>query len=556
MCFRLQVPRGLRRFLRSFGVLLALWTGTPSSRAQEVPPPTPEQRAWISAHPVLRVAYDPAYPPVEFDDAGGLPVGLAPDHLNWVARHLGLRLVRVPARSWEEALDLVRRREADVVTNATPLPERRAYLAFTRAWIELPDAILVRRDGPWIRSLDQLAGRRVAVVKGYSSRDFLAAHQPAARLMDVPDLESALKEVSFGTVEAAVADLASASWLIDKRGISNLRVAGEIGAPTAVTLACRSDWPELRDLLDGALAAMPDVERKALRRKWIALSAASWRPGPWFWVGLATATGLAFACVVLGWNRALKREVLNRTRALEHELREGERARKEKDQFVAMVTHELRTPLTSLKGALDLLDHPEDARQQQYLLGISKDNCERLIRITHDILDHENLVTRRMGLRMEALDVALVLRQAQELSRGLAQSMGVEVQLQVPDGALPPVLGDHERLIQVAGNLISNAVKWSPRGESVEVHARATDGGVRVAVEDHGPGIPTEFRECIFLPYEQSHASSDPRAKGHGLGLAISKIILERHGASLAFHTEEGVGTTFHFTLPEFRGAE
>jgi ABC-type amino acid transport substrate-binding protein len=142
----------------------------------------------MAAHPVIRVAYDPNYPPVEYEDASGQPIGLAPEHLRWVAEHVGLRLERVPAKDWEEALDLVRTRKADLVTNAPPLPERAQYLLFSEPWINLPDVILTRRDHAWIGSASGLAGKRVAVVKGYSNRTFLASQQAQATLIDVPDL--------------------------------------------------------------------------------------------------------------------------------------------------------------------------------------------------------------------------------------------------------------------------------------------------------------------------------------------------------------------------------
>jgi signal transduction histidine kinase len=416
--------------------------------------------------------------------------------------------------------------------------------------MELPDAVITRNDRPWLGDHNALAGRRVAVVKGYSSRAFLLTHQPTAVFLDVPDIESALKEVSFGTVDAAVADLASASWLIDQRGITNLRVSGEIGSPTAVTLVCRSDWPELRDILDAGLGAMPDDTRRALRQKWIALAPRGWRPSPRFWVSLTLGSALALVGLVLAWNRSLRGQVTSRTQELERELAERTRIQEEKDQFVAMVTHELRTPLTSLQGALDLLTTTEEEPQRQRFLKMAQDNCLRLIRITNDILDHEKLISRRMNLKLERVDPRLVLHQAVEINRTFAEPLGVELILDLPPIPLPPVLGDPDRLIQVATNLISNAAKWSRRDTCVEVRATLVEQGIRVEVVDHGLGIPKDFQDRLFQPYEQSHTLPDAKIKGTGLGLAICQILLQQHDARLEFHSEEGQGTTFFFTLP------
>jgi signal transduction histidine kinase len=253
---------------------------------------------------------------------------------------------------------------------------------------------------------------------------------------------------------------------------------------------------------------------------------------------------------VLAWNRSLRGQVTSRTQELERELAERTRIQEEKDQFVAMVTHELRTPLTSLQGALDLLTTTEEEPQRQRFLKMAQDNCLRLIRITNDILDHEKLISRRMNLKLERVDPRLVLHQAVEINRTFAEPLGVELILDLPPIPLPPVLGDPDRLIQVATNLISNAAKWSRRDTCVEVRATLVEQGIRVEVVDHGLGIPKDFQDRLFQPYEQSHTLPDAKIKGTGLGLAICQILLQQHDARLEFHSEEGQGTTFFFTLP------
>lgn len=536
---------GLPRSGGRAALFLAFLIGLPG-RAQA---PTPAQQAWIRAHPVIRVTYDPSSPPLEFLDEHGQPAGLAPDTLRAVAARMGLKLAHVQARSWEEALDLVRRREADMVTNATPLPERSSYLAFSRPWIDLPDVILTRQDGPSIDRAEAMAGRKIAVVKGYSSRTFLMAQVPSAQFLDVPDQESALKELSFGSVEAAVCDLASASWIMARQGITNLRLTGIVGSPQGLTLACRSDWPELRDILDAGLAALSPGERKALRQKWIDTQATRWRPTPRFWAGLAIGAALVLSAVILAWNRSLRAQVAQRTRELDWELKERTRVQQEKDRFVAMVTHELRTPLTSLQGALELCGDALEEADRRRFLRIARENCERLIRITNDVLDHEKLQSRRMDLDMGRVDPGQVLHRAVEINRTFAAPMGVALVLDVEPG-LPAVRGDADRLIQVATNLISNAAKWSPRGSQVTVGARLVPGGVRMEVVDRGPGIRKEFQDRVFLPYEQPQALPNPHVKGTGLGLTICCILLEHHGAKLELESEEGKGSTFYFTLP------
>ncbi|MES2687771.1 MAG: PAS domain S-box protein [Pseudomonadota bacterium] len=227
-----------------------------------------------------------------------------------------------------------------------------------------------------------------------------------------------------------------------------------------------------------------------------------------------------------------------------------------KSEFVSTVSHELRTPLTSIRGALGLISGgvagvmPEAA---QTLVGIASSNCERLIRLINDILDIEKIESGKMGLNVQSIDMGPLLAQVLAANSYYGSEYQVPLKLEMPEGTLR-VSADSDRLVQVIANLLSNAMKFSPPGKSVEVRLlRAAASRVRVEVRDHGPGIPDEFRKRIFQKFSQADAS-DTRAKGGtGLGLNISRAIIERLGGSIGFTTESGEGTTFFFELPEWK---
>ena len=223
-----------------------------------------------------------------------------------------------------------------------------------------------------------------------------------------------------------------------------------------------------------------------------------------------------------------------------------------KSGFVSTVSHELRTPLTSISGSLGLLAGgiagalPGKAAR---LIDIAKLNCERLIRLINDILDLERAESGRLELRLAAQRLMPIVRQAIEANRAYAQDFGASIEL-AADSDDASVLVDHDRLIQVLTNILSNAAKFSPRGASVEVAIRAEADTVRVSVRDRGPGIAPEFQPRIFQRFAQAD-SSDSRAKGGtGLGLSIAKTIMERLGGGIGFDSVHGEGTTFFVTLP------
>jgi signal transduction histidine kinase/CheY-like chemotaxis protein len=237
----------------------------------------------------------------------------------------------------------------------------------------------------------------------------------------------------------------------------------------------------------------------------------------------------------------------------EHGLRDDIRHLKEverlKTDFVSTVSHELRTPLTAVRGALGLVlagTTGPVASKTRDLLQIGLQNTERLIRLINDILDVERIESGHLSVRREPCELADILRTTVESLRTVAMEAQVSVTLEIGDGAV--VTADPDRLVQVFTNLISNAVRFSPRGESVTVSLRTTSTSAVVFVSDRGPGIPLEFRRRIFGKFQQADAAGS--AGGAGLGLAIVRAIVERHGGSIRFDSAPGHGTTFITELP------
>jgi PAS domain S-box-containing protein len=234
-----------------------------------------------------------------------------------------------------------------------------------------------------------------------------------------------------------------------------------------------------------------------------------------------------------------------------HDISQRKEIERMKDEFVSTVSHELRTPLTAIYGSLDLLNAglagelPPEARQ---LLAISHQSTERLIRLINDLLDLEKIASGKLVYRMQAQPLLPLVEQSIRDTRAYGETLRVEFSLQAL--AQPVVTCDADRIVQVCVNLLSNAAKFSPRGDTVEVILAVHDGKARVSVVDHGPGVPPEFKDRIFDRFSQAD-SSDRRSKGGtGLGLAICHNIVEAHGGRMAFSGEPGVRTEFWFELP------
>jgi PAS domain S-box-containing protein len=222
-----------------------------------------------------------------------------------------------------------------------------------------------------------------------------------------------------------------------------------------------------------------------------------------------------------------------------------------KDGLISLAAHELRNPLTSILNTLEWLTQKQGdlSEADKKLLDVAYRNSVRMARLIDDVLDVEKAESGDLVLNPTKLELGPLVEQAIVASEGYARGLDVRLHLErtVP-GAL--VMADPDRLLQVLANLLSNASKFSPPAATVAITVSRQGAALRVAVRDHGPGIPEDQRSHVFEKFFQVR-SKDRRHKGTGLGLAISKSLVERQGGRIGFESAPEQGTTFFFELPE-----
>lgn len=257
--------------------------------------------------------------------------------------------------------------------------------------------------------------------------------------------------------------------------------------------------------------------------------------------------------------RAYSRELEEKSRQLEAasaELRQANERLREvdrlKDDFISTVTHELRTPLTSIRALSEMLhDDPcLELAERTRFLGIIVTEAERLTRLINQVLDMAKLESGRAEWTTGKVDIAAVVRESVETLGQLFRDRQVAILTRLP-AAGPQVLADRDRLVQVVINLLSNAVKFAPAGAGrVEVRVREEGGAVRVEVADNGPGLSAEEQSIVFEKFRQGGNTLTDKPQGTGLGLPISRQIVEYFGGRLWVESEPGQGATFIFTVP------
>jgi PAS domain S-box-containing protein len=243
-----------------------------------------------------------------------------------------------------------------------------------------------------------------------------------------------------------------------------------------------------------------------------------------------------------------------RERLLESEnaaRREAEHANRAKDEFLALLSHELRTPLTPMLGWTRML-RARQVRQEDYDSALEKIEraVESEIKLVGDLLDVSRIITGKMTLNLRTLDLRAIVETAVEMARSSAEAKGVNLVIETGNEE-SPICGDPDRLQQVVSNLVSNAIKFTPPGGRVEARMGRVGPHMELIVKDTGQGISAEFLPHIFERFRQADSSVTRAHGGLGLGLSITKRLVELHDGSIQAESEgEDRGSTFTVKLP------
>lgn len=304
---------------------------------------TEDEHAWLRAHPVIRVIQDPAWPPVEFADEQGNPMGMTGDYLALIEKRLGIKFKRVLHLTWQEGYARLKRHEADMTTAVSETPERLGFLAFTQPYLQVPVVVAAQQNVPYVANLDELAGRRIAVVDGYAVNDWISRDYPRIRLVKVKTSLQGLQQLQRGEVDGYIDSLLSIGYYQAKQGAANVKIAGATPYSNTARMAVRKDWAPLVGILQKALDSISEQERDEIFRRWVPIRYEQGYDYTLLWRSLAVF-GLVILVVVL-WNRRLAREISKRNLA--------ENARLESDQQLQHAAENLRRSEARYRSLVD-----------------------------------------------------------------------------------------------------------------------------------------------------------------------------------------------------------
>jgi len=524
--------------------------------AEAKPRLTAAEKRWIRDHPVIRLGIDPEFAPFEYLDSKGIYSGMVSEYIQILNKQLGLNMQVVKNLTWKEAVEKAKNREIDVLPCVDITWGRRAFLTFTKPYINYNRVIISRTDMPFLTGLGDIKEMRVAVQEDSSH---------AGYLHDNTDIDpyyyrtqqDAVMAVSSGQADIFIGNIASSTYWIRKFNLTNLKVAAPVSQQVqGLHFAVRNDWPELAGILNKGLSYIGRERESAIRRRWVSVN---YEPGiaPHLvrqYVVQITVVAFLFLLLILSRNHRLKKELQKRIE-IERKLSEANKDLKALDQlksmFIASMSHELRTPLNSVIGftgiILQGMAGPLNDKQKDHLTRVYN-SAKHLLFLITDVIDISKIEAGRIDvfaedfLLAEVVDEAVVNIEPQLRVKKLQLDISIPADLQLHT--------DRKRLLQCIINYLSNAVKFTEAG-GVAIIAERCGDNVEILVSDTGIGISPDNQSKLFVAFERLDSHLRIKAGGTGLGLYLTrKLTTEILGGEIFVRSEEGKGSTFGLLIP------
>ena len=504
---------------------------------------SPDEQTWLREHPVIRLAPDPNFAPIEWFNQHGDYNGITSDYVRILEELLGIQFEIIQGSSWKDILEKVKKGEVDVLSAIIRSTDREQYLAFTEPYFVAKRALFSNRELSGIEGLDDLEGHKIAVVHG-SWMDETLSGKPDMLINRFQDLSTALTATSLGVTDVTGSALDAMAFTRSREGLTNLQIVGELPNDLLLSFAVNKNLSPLAGILDKALAAISPEEASRIRSRWIEVAETHFWEQPVYQysaLGLLTLLLTAMAAVVV-WNRTLNARVQERSKQLyeaEMQLIQAEKM-ESVGRLSAGVAHEVKNPLAIIQMGADYLkDVVSPADGVHEVIADIEDAVQRADRVIKDLLDFSH--NDELQLRPEDLNVVVDEALRMVAHEFVRRNITTQVQLSADN---PPVEMDANKIQQVFINMLMNAAQAIGKDGKVSISCATVEfegdensamfqpgeSVLRLTITDNGPGISKDVLERLFDPF----FTTKPVGEGTGLGLSVSRNIMELHSGRLA----------------------
>jgi len=288
----------------------------------------------LQQNPTIRIAPDPNFLPIEHIDSQGIYTGIAADYMQLLEKKIGIKFTLIQTKNWQQSIELMQQRQADVWPIAAASSQRLSYMNFTAPYLSIPAVILVRDSNPNSDiKLSDLKNKRVLVLSNYAFHDYVSTKHPWLKVIPEQDIKLALRDISTGAADAFIVNLAAGIYYMEELGIENIKISGETGFNYDLALGVRNDKPTLISILQTGLDNITEKEKMEIYWRWVNTDTSDRYSMKEVAISILTVLTIGVVIVTIFWNFLLKREVKSRTNALENELTEHRKTEKQLDVF-------------------------------------------------------------------------------------------------------------------------------------------------------------------------------------------------------------------------------
>ena len=531
---------------------------------------TGEEKAWLRKHGAIRMGFLASDSGVStFDPATGEFTGVITDYIQFAADCLGnqeLEFQLVGYDSKEAELDALKSGEIDMIFHCDQNPnlaEEYHFACTNTTWTSNLMAVTNKQH------FNENNVNRIAVPQNkLSLKKYLAFYYPQWEIVDCDTQEDAARLVKDGQADCFVTGISSENKYSKKYSFYSVPLVNPVRSCFAVNSGNRSLLSILNktikampvNMLAGALAMYKSSARKVTLSDFI--------KDNFFKVMLISSIAVAVVLltILMLLQKARKAEAAARKAAsdtqelnakLQVAVEKAESANRAKSTFLSNMSHDIRTPMNAIIGFTTLaVSNIDDKERVRDYLGKILSSSNHLLSLINDILDMSRIESGKIHLEETEVSLSEVLHDLKTIISGQIHAKQLELYMDVMDVINEDVYCDKTRLNQVLLNLLSNAIKFTPAGGTVSVRLREYPGIQRgcelyeIRVKDNGIGMSQKFVQKIFSPFERERTSTVSRTQGTGLGMAITKNIVDMMGGTIEVQTEQGKGTEFIIRLP------
>ncbi len=501
-----------------------------------------KEKNFLKHKKVIKMCTNLDWNPIEFVE-NGVPQGMSIDTIHLIGKMLSnnIKFQYVKTSSWKQSQEFLKDRKCDILPSAVKNTQRLKYADFTKPYMNYKMMIITNKSIDFLTSLDLYKDRVFARKKGSGIIPILKKQYPNIKIDETNTYKKMFDEVSSGKAFGIISTLPVSLYYIKQYGYDNLKISGTLDKVYHLSIAVRNDEPKLLAIFDRALKNISANQKQKIFDKWTSFKIV--KKTDYTLITQIVLFLLFVISIIIYYNRKLSKA-----------MKLAQESTRLKSTFLANMSHEIRTPMNGIIGMSHLLSNTNlDEKQKNYLEKIDI-SAKSLLGIINDILDFSKIEAGKMSIDKVDFDLFKTIDQIININEFKAKEKGLKIVSEYDKRLNQYVYGDSLRISQILTNLTTNAIKFTSKGDVTIKVIYLNTNRIRFDVIDNGIGLTKEQQQKLFQSFVQADGSITRKYGGTGLGLTISKKLVELMNGKIWVESEYGKGSTFSFEIELLQG--